>query len=119
MSWEETSKSAIAAHAHTDSALGEKHIILYDEAVIIDTEKKGWPRFISEGLQIIKHPHNFNGEDCGYSLSKSWSTAINLIEKAEKPLSRIMPVPQISADGNASFNMPQHKYSLRSTVVKP
>jgi predicted GIY-YIG superfamily endonuclease len=114
------SKSAVAAHAHTDSALGEKHTILYDEAIIIDTEKKGWPRFISEGLQIIKHPHNFNGEDCGYILSKSWSTAINLIEKAKKPPSRNVQVglPQMSTNGKASVTqMPLHKYSLRSTVA--
>lgn len=71
--------SAVAKHS-----IEEKHTILYEESKIIDQQDKRWPRCVSESIQIIKHPHNFNGEDCGYAMSASWATAVGSLYRHEK-----------------------------------
>lgn len=104
--------SAVSLHSTLVNEHGIKHNILYDEARVIDPEMHRWKRAISEGLEIIKHTNNMNGDDCGYRFSDSWSTAIALLSKTEKR----KPKPVKIGQPESTHPVTNPRYNLRNHV---
>jgi predicted GIY-YIG superfamily endonuclease len=92
--------SAIAQHALSDG----NHQILYDQTEILDKQIKRWPRAISEAIEIIKHPRNFNRED-GFVLSKSWETIINKLKIQNTAHPTSINAPSVNLSSTSRYNL--------------
>ena len=74
-----SSKSAVAEHS-----LQIGHNILFREAKALSHSPFFYQRKIREGIEIFKHPNNFNRDE-GWSLSPLWKSVIPLADVSLSP----------------------------------